>query len=382
MDLDVSPYDADVRAEAIAWLTGWLPGDYEQRFAEYRLDLEFRSAYQRDAFDAGWLVPSWPRELGGHDVGPEADLRIKLDFARHGAPKLPNVQGPGVVAHALLAYGDESQRAHVRPVVRGDLWWCLGMSEPEAGSDLAAMRTRARRVDDHFVIDGQKVWTSHARQAKFCLLFARTGTEGPRHKTISAFVVPMDAPGITTTPIRKIGAEDEEFCEVFFDSVQVPASGMLGGLGEGWTVAMSSLTAERDMIWIMNLVECERALAICLQGLRRRARPELAIELAWLLGDCDAIWLTGLRGLAARLTGRPDHESAILKVMSTEAAQRAFALAARVVGDTSVLVGERAPFGGEIADGELEALGATLYGGTSEIQRNIIGERVLGLPRR
>jgi alkylation response protein AidB-like acyl-CoA dehydrogenase len=236
------------------------------------------------------------------------------------------------------------------------------------------MRTRARRVGEDFVIDGQKVWTSHARQAELCLLFARTGTEGPRHRTISAFVVPMNTPGIATTPISKIGAEDEEFCEVFFDSVRIPATSLLGGLGEGWTVAMSSLAAERDMIWIMNLVECERALAICLQELRRRERPELAIELARLVGDCDAIWLTGLRGLAKRLAGRPDHETTILKLMSTEAAQRAFALAARVVGETSVLEGE-------ITAGELEALGATLYGGTSEIQRNIIGERVLRLPR-
>ncbi|MDW5594257.1 acyl-CoA dehydrogenase family protein [Conexibacter stalactiti] len=375
MDLRPSDADAAVRAEAGAWLEAWLSAP-EHRTDDPRLDLEWRSAYQRDAYDAGWLVPSWPLGEGGRGVGPEAELWIKLDFARRGAPKLPNVQGPGVVAHALNTFGSDEQRAHVRAVARGDVWWCLGMSEPQAGSDLASMRTRARRTDGGFTIDGQKVWTSHARDSSHCLLFARTASEGPPHRGISAFVVPMETPGITVVPIEKIGVQDEEFCEVFFDDVQVPESALLGPEHQGWKVAMESLGHERDMIWIMNLVEIEAANELTREALRARPRPELTLEYAAVRGDADAIWLTGLRGLASRVAGRPDLQTPLLKLFSTETAQRAFLLARRAAGlDAPERVGS------ELLAGEIEALGATLYGGTSEIQRNIVGERILGLPR-
>jgi alkylation response protein AidB-like acyl-CoA dehydrogenase len=375
MDLELSAADAAVLAEAVAWLEQWLAAP-EHRVADPRMDLEHRARYQRDAFDAGWLLPSLPLGEGGHGVGPEADLWIKLDFARRGAPKLPNVQGPGVIAQALTDFGDEQQRAHVRAVARGDVWWCLGMSEPQAGSDLASMRTRARRRDGSFAIDGQKVWTSHARDSAFCLLFARTSSEGPPHRGISAFVVPMDTPGISVRPIEKIGARDEEFCEVFFDDVNVPESALLGPEDRGWKVAMDSLGHERDMIWIMNLVEIEAANEITRAALCERPRPELGLEYASLRCDAEAIWLTGVRGLASRLAGRPDRETPLLKLFSTETAQRAFLLARRAAGLSAA-----AATAHELLVGEVEALGATLYGGTSEIQRNIIGERVLGLPR-
>lgn len=375
MDLELSGADAALRDEAVAWLEGWL-ADPANRTDDPRLDLAWRSRYQRDAYDAGWLVPSWPAGEGGHGAGPEAELWIKLDFARRRAPKLPNVQGPGVVAHALNTFGSEEQRAHVRAVSRGDVWWCLGMSEPDAGSDLASMRSRARRVDGGFAIDGQKVWTSHARGSSHCLLFARTSAEGPPHRGISAFVVPMDAPGITVAPIEKIGAQDEEFCEVFFDDVRVPESALLGPEHQGWKVAMESLGHERDMIWIMNLVEIEEANALTREALRSRPRPELELEYAAVRCDAEAIWLTGLRGLASRLAGRPDRETPLLKLFSTETAQRAFLLARRAAG---LAAPDRVSH--ELLVGEIEALGATLYGGTSEIQRNIVGERILGLPR-
>jgi alkylation response protein AidB-like acyl-CoA dehydrogenase len=366
---------------ALEWLHGWLPTDYSARFAEYRLDLEFRRRYQRDAFDAGWLMPSWTPDLGGHEVGEEAELWIKLSFARAQAPKLPNVQGPGVLAPALTEFGDERQRSDVVALLRGDVWWCLGMSEPGAGSDLAALRTTAKPRDGGYVINGQKIWTSHARDATKCLLFARTGEPETRHRGITAFIVPMDAEGITVRKIDKIGPEDEEFCEVFFDEVLVPDVDRLGPLDEGWHVAMSSLSQERDMIWIMNLVEIERALALTADALRRSPDAPLELELERARANADSIWLTGLRGLASRVAERPDRQTPLLKLQSTEAAQHAFDLAARAHLPDSVLVGPQAPHGGELFAGEIEALGATIYGGTSEIQRNVIGERILGLPR-
>jgi alkylation response protein AidB-like acyl-CoA dehydrogenase len=381
MDLTLDGAGAAACDEACAWLERWLPGDYEARLGEYRLDLDFRAGYQRAAFDEGWLMPAWERSLGGREVGPEAELWIKLRFARMRAPKLPNVAGPGVIAHALLGFGSPEQRELAGPLLRGDEWWCLGMSEPEAGSDLGALRTTARASGEGFVVNGQKIWTSNARDSTRCLLFARTNPEQPRHRGISALIVPMDAGGITVRPIDKIGAGDEEFCEVFFDDVEVAGSALLGPLDGGWGVAMSALGHERDMIWIMNLVEIERALEIATESGDPPGDDGLRVELERLRADADAIWLTGMRGLAARLAGREDRQVPLLKLFSTEAAQRAFLLAARAAGPEAVLTGPAAPFGGEIPTGEIEALGATIYGGTSEIQRNIIGERMLGLPR-
>jgi alkylation response protein AidB-like acyl-CoA dehydrogenase len=382
MDLAITPEDASLRDEACAWLDGWLPDDYGRSFGDYRLDLEFRREYQRAAFEEGWLAPAWERELGGRAVGAEAELWIKLSFARRRAPKLPNVAGTGVVAPALLAHGDQSQRDHVVPLMRGDEWWCLGMSEPEAGSDLASLRTTARLADGRYVINGQKIWTSNAREASRCLLFTRTNPELERHRGISGLIVPMASPGITVRPISKIGAGDEEFCEVFFEDVEVPESAVVGRVDDGWRVAMSSLQHERDMIWIMNLVEIERALDITETLLADGAPPDATLELERMHADADAIWLTGLRGLANRLASRTDREVPLLKLFATEAAQRAFLLAARAAGENAPLLGADAPFDGEIPLGEIEALAATIYGGTSEIQRNLIGEQVLGLPRR
>ena len=382
MRLEPVGADAELVEEAVEWLRSWLPSDYEQRFSQYRLDLAFRSEFQRDAFDAGWLIPQWRRELGGHDAGEEAELWIKLRLARLSAPKLPNVQGPGVIAPALVTFGTDTQRAqHLKPVLRGEVWWCLGMSEPQAGSDLASMRTVARPDGDDFVINGQKVWTSHARNSAHCLLFARTAEMGSRHRGISAFIVPMESPGIMVRKIDKIGPEDEEFCEVFLDDVVVPGDALVGELNGGWNVAMTSLAFERDMAWIMNLVEVDRALEVTRASLAGRTESAMRFDYARLAADADAIWLTGLRALGSRLAERPDVESPLMKLFSTETAQRAYDLAARATGVRSVLVGAAAPYGGEIFAGEIEALGATIYGGTSQIQRNIIGEKVLGLPR-
>jgi alkylation response protein AidB-like acyl-CoA dehydrogenase len=379
VDLNLPPAAEAQRQEALAWLDEWIAANPSSE-PDPRLDLELRRRYQRDAYDAGWLVPSRPSGHGGRGVDPETELWIKLDFARRGAPKLPNVQGPGVVAEALLGFGTPEQQEHVEAVVRGDVWWCLGMSEPEAGSDLASLRTRAKQGADGFTIDGQKVWTSHARESEYCLLFARTGEAGSGHRGISAFVVPMATPGITVRKIDKIGVEDEEFCEVFFDGVEVPESALLGPLHGGWKVAMTSLSHERDMVWIMNLVEIEEALRTIREELRGSPRPQLDLELASLEADADSIWLSGLRGLASRLEGKPDHETTLLKLFSTEAAQRAFLLASRACGPEAAIF-RGAEHGAGVAAGEIEALGATIYGGTSEVQRNIIGERVLGLPR-
>lgn len=379
MDLSIGSTAAEQVDEACTWLTSWLPSDYDESFGEYRLDLEFRRTYQAAAFDAGWLAPRWQREFGGRSVGEEAEFWIKLKFARMRAPKLPNVAGAGVIASALLAFGTDEQKKHLVSLMRGEEWWCLGMSEPEAGSDLASLRTVAK-LHGSWMINGQKTWTSNARDSSHCLLFARTNPELQRHRGISGLIVPMDTLGITVSPIDKIGAGDEEFCEVFFEDVEVSSLSILGEVDQGWMVAMTALSEERDMIWIMNLVEIERALEIA-DAISADADPELAVAVEKLRADASSIWLNGLRGLARRIDGGEDTYVPLLKLFATEAAQRAFLLAARAAGDKAPLLGPTAPFGGEIALGEIEAVGATIYGGTSEVQRNLIAERILGLPR-
>lgn len=380
MRLELARADRRYVDEACAWLKEWLPSDYDARYESYRLDLDFRRAYQQAAFDAGWLVPCNKNELGGRATGEEAEFWIKLSFARRPAPKLTNVAGPGVIAPALLRFGGPNQKARVRAVLRGDEAWCLGMSEPDAGSDLASLRTTAVRDGDRFVINGQKIWTSNASEATWCLLFARTDHSETLHRGISAFTVPMSGQNITVRPIDRIGAGDEEFCEVFFDHVEVDADSLLGPLNDGWKIAMASLEHERDMIWMMNLAEIERALEIG-GKLHDQNDRFLTVERGRLIAMTDAIALTGMRGLTNRLAGKPDRQVPLLKLASTETAQRAFQYAARASGENATTIGEGAPFEGGIANGEIEALGATLYGGTSEIHRNLLAERLLGLPR-
>jgi alkylation response protein AidB-like acyl-CoA dehydrogenase len=377
MDLALSSGQRQAVEEASAWLLRLLPSDYASRAAEYRADLELRRGYQRAAYDAGWLSPGAEAKLGGRGLDPVTELLVKVRFARLNAPKLPNVQGPGVVAPALLRFGTARQREHAVPVLRGDEWWCLGMSEPDAGSDLAGLRTAARPERDGFVIAGQKTWTSHAAGSRWCLLFARTDAEGAAHRSITAFIVSMADPGVSVHPIAKLGGDDEEFCDVFFDDVRVAADAVLGPVGGGWQVAMESLAHERDMIWIMNLVEIERCVAIA----RDHAGAALAERLDRCAADADALWLMGLRSVSARAEGLADRVGPTLKLFSSEALGRAADLACDAVGPESMLTGPDARLGGYLAMTDIEGMAARLYGGTSEIQRNIVGERVLGLPR-
>jgi alkylation response protein AidB-like acyl-CoA dehydrogenase len=379
MDLRLSSGQREIVEDAARWLLDLLPGDYDARLSDYRLDLDFRRAHQRAAYEAGWLSPSAVPALGGRELDPVTELLVKVKFARLNAPRLPNVQGPGVVAPALLAFGTPAQREHVVPVLRGDEWWCLGMSEPGAGSDLASLRTSARQAGDRFVISGQKTWASHARDATWCLLFARTEATARPHQGITAFVVPMSDARISARPIAKVGVQDEEFCDIFFDDVELDADAVLGTVNGGWRIAMESLGHERDMIWIMNMVDIER----CVQIARETAGAELAPRLERAAGDAEALWLMGLRSVCARAEGRTDRVGPMLKLFSSEALARAVDLACDAVGPESMLTeaGPEARFGTYLAATDLEAVSAQIYGGTSEIQRNLIGEHVLGLPR-
>jgi alkylation response protein AidB-like acyl-CoA dehydrogenase len=368
----------DLLAKFGSWLTDFLPNDYYERYSEYRWDLGLRRAHQRAAFEAGWLQPTWPREHGGRSLGLAEAMEIRLEAAMRSAPKLPNVAGPGVAAPGIRQFGTPEQIDRLLvPLLRGDEWWALGMSEPEAGSDFAGLRTRAVRDGDTFRIKGTKIWTTQAHLSRWCTLYARTDPDAPKHRGISCLIVDLESPGVTIEPIRMASISDETFCEVILDDVEVPSDNLLGPCNGGWQVAMSSLNHERQMIWIMNWVEIQRGLSYVRESTAKQdddAAGEVFAELGSLLADAEALRATGYRALNNELSGRPSPESGILKLLGSLTLQRVWELGAAAAGPRSI---DDADLLFERQDG----LAATIYGGTSEIQRNIIAERLLGLPK-
>jgi alkylation response protein AidB-like acyl-CoA dehydrogenase len=358
--------------EYVDWLAAFLPGDYYgDRYREYRWDIGLRREYQRAAFEAGWIQPTWPREHGGRSLDMTAAMEIRIEAAMRSAPKLPNIQGPNVAAPAIREFGTPEQIERLLvPALRGDEWWALGMSEPEAGSDFGGLRTRAERDGDVFRINGHKIWTTHAHLCRWCTLYARTDPNAPKHRGLSCFALDLELPGVTVNPIRMASVSDETFCEVFLDDVEVPATGLLGAENTGWQVALSSLHHERQMIWIMNWVEIQRALA----SVRGTTSDDLFVELGSLMADAEALRATGYRALTNEIAGRASPEADILKLLGSETLQRVWELSA-------VAAGTRSAVDPDLLFERQDALAATIYGGTSEIQRNIIGERLLGLPK-
>jgi alkylation response protein AidB-like acyl-CoA dehydrogenase len=364
-----------VCSEYAEWLRGFLPGDYLEHPDRYRFDEDLRRRYQREACVEGWLVPQWPLGLGGRGLEPLEAVAVRVQSATMQAPKLLNIQSVGVVAPSLRAFGtDEQRERYLMPTLLGEITWALGMSEPSAGSDLAALRTRATRRGESFVVDGQKVWTTQAHTSDLMLLLCRTDLEADRHRGISCLLVDLDAPGITIRVIDTGWPDTDEFCEVFLDEVEVPESRLLGDLNGGWRVAMESLNHERDMIWVENYAASGRALQRAAEAIGDAHRGSLDALLGRRLTDVAALRLTGMRALEGRLAGAPAPEFNILKLFGSETLQASIQLALEA-GGTAAL-GDP-----ELLLDDFEALGATLYGGTSEIQRNIIAERVLGLPR-
>lgn len=375
MDITETAAQREVRERFSAWLDELLPPDYLVNYGEHRRNWDLRRDYQRAAFDAGWLVPQWEPHFGGQSLGKLETLTIQLESARRAVPKLPNVQGVGVVAPALREHGTPEQiERYLVPVLRGDEWWALGMSEPSAGSDFGGLRTRAELHGDTWVVNGQKIWTTQADQSPFATLFCRTNPDAPKHRGITCFISDLAAPGITIRPIRSAEDSLESFCEVFFDDVEIPADAVLGEVDDGWNVAMSSLNHERDMIWILNWVEIERGLEHVRSSLREHPRDELLVDLGRRLADAEAIRMTGYRAVTNELKGERSPEFLILKLFGSEALQEVWELAIEAAGPGAVT-------NEELLIDHFDALAATLYGGTSEVQRNIIGERVLGLPK-
>ncbi|MEV5647233.1 acyl-CoA dehydrogenase family protein [Nocardia sp. NPDC052254] len=349
---------------------------------------EWARDWQRLQFDHGWLLPGNPPEFGGRNASilqqyvhlqELSDRRIYHSF---------NPQGVGIVAASLLSFGSEEQKTRwARRILRAEITAALGMSEPGAGSDLAGLRTRAVRDGDEFVVDGQKVWTSGAHDADVLLTFVRTDPDAPKHKGISVLLIPTGTPGVTRRPFASVcGPHDMDFNEVFFEGVRVPAENLVGPLHGGWGVANGSLGHERTLLWL--------SFADRLAELVADFRPETVLDrdhYATLIMDSYALRLMGSAALARAARGEQDVAAlSVLKVFGSEAVQAASGHALRAQGPGGLVHPARTSsfnplsldaFGASWFERYARSFAGTIAGGTSEIQRNIVAERVLGLPR-
>jgi alkylation response protein AidB-like acyl-CoA dehydrogenase len=351
--------------------------------------------WQRTMFDAGWLVPGNPPEFGGRDATLIEQFVHLEELSRRRIYASFNPQGLGIVVPSILSFGTEEQkRRWAVPILRAEITAALGMSEPDAGSDLAALRTRAVLDGDRFVVNGQKVWTSGAHDADVILAFVRTDPDVPKHKGISCLLVPTDAPGLTRRPFGSIISPEElDFNEVFFDDVVVPAENLVGELHGGWRVATGSLGHERAMLWLgyaERLDDLVRYGGAALVEHGLADDPVVADWYADLVIDAEALRLLGYRTLAKASRGQVAPEQSILKLFGSEAIQQANLALLESLGPAGLDHTARSGppdhlhldlYGGSWFDLYLRSFSGTIAGGTSQIQRNIIAEHVLGLPR-
>ena len=401
MRLRFDPAVEEFRAEFVGWLAENRPSA-EEMAADPSISTghspPWARAWTRRMFDAGWLVPGWPPELGGRTASPIETLVYIEEMARARVPRTPNPQGLGIVAPSILDYGNEDQiRDYAMPILRGEVTACLGMSEPGAGSDLASLSTRAVLDGDHFVVNGQKVWTSGANHADFCFLFCRTDREAPKHKGISILLVDMDTPGITVRPLPEIiRPEHPDLNEVFLSDVVVPRDHLVGEMNNGWAMANGSLAHERGMVWVGGVMSLESAMSHLLaeapgvlERLEEQERAVAVDRIVQLQIDTAAARCLGYRGFAKLQRGGSAPEQALMKAFATEARQRLAMVAAEIQGAEAIEVGG-VPIDGHLSVDEpqgtwleqyFQSFANTISAGTSEIQRNLIAERVLGLPR-
>lgn len=375
VELAATTFAGELRTELRAWLSDHLTDEVRAALDSDHPDEAWAAArgWNAELFDAGYAAVSWPSAHGGRDADLVDQLVCAEEMARAGAPGPVNVIGVSNIAPAIMAYGtDEQQERFLRPMLRGDEIWSQGMSEPGAGSDLASLRCRAVADGDHFVVTGQKTWNSNGDRADWCQLYVRTDPDAPKHEGITCLLVDMAIPGIEVRPIVDMAGETG-FAEVFLDEARIPRSALLGGVGEGWRVATRTLSNERAGVATMYL-HLRRKLDDLTAELTPLADPVARQELAARHIDARVLELLARRMLGAMLAGKmPGPEGSVIKMAWSGAEQ---ALASTAVALT----------GGGQLDGRwprnlMTSRSLSIAGGTTEVNRTIVAERVLGLPR-
>ena len=391
--MSAARYDA-FRAEVRHWLAENLTADLREvteRATSVFIDKPHNLAWQRILATRGWVAPHWPAEYGGPGWDETERYIFASDCARAEAPSLAPM-GLRMVAPCIMRYGTEEQKAHYLPrILAGEDYWCQGYSEPQAGSDLAALSLRADRDGDHYVLNGSKIWTTHAHFANRMFCLVRTSREGPRQAGITFLLLDMDTPGINVLPIVSI-ANDHDFNQVFFEDVRVPVSGRLGEENQGWTVAKYLLEFERAVAYAAGLHAARDKLEAAARETGLLMDLQFRRKLSLVAAQISAIEAVELGVMAAMASGRnPGPASSLLKIQGTETQQRIQELAIEVAGhyaapdqhearqpgsglaaltDDSAMIAAPRYFNGRAA---------SIYGGSNEIQRGIIARQVLGL---
>lgn len=393
MDFNFTPEEEAFGQELRTWLQANLPESYDPQEFD-RIDaqtrFEFQRAWQKKAYDAGWVGIHWPKEYGGRGASLVEMFIYNQEMYKAHAPRFANTLGLIMSGPTVFHWGAEEQKQRYLPkILSGEEIWCEGLSEPNAGSDLASMQTRAVEDGDYFVVNGQKVWTSFAHHADFIQLFVRTDPNAPKHRGITCLIVNMKTPGVTVRPLVQITG-DAEFNEVFFEDVRVPRANMLGPLHEGWKVLVTTLMHERAGIGSelpvhRQLAELIRlAKTIEINGKPATEDPAVRQKLAQFLIESKAITYNMFRGFSKRLKGTPPGpEGSINKLFGSELNIRIATFATELLGPYAQLT-QGSPYTIDNGRWPRAALGyrlLTIGGGTSEIQRGILGDRMLGLPK-
>ena len=382
MDLNDTPELAEHRAKVRSWLDEHKAEAPENRGGsqvDEEAEVIARRGWQAKLTEGGLNGTTWPAEFGGQGLGPLHQVVTNQEIAAAGVPGILDVIGVGMLGPTLIAHGAEEQKErYLLPMLRGDEVWCQLFSVPAAGSDLAAVQTRAKRTDSGWVLSGQKVWTTNAQFAQYGLILARTDAELPKHKGLTMFVVPMDAEGVTVRPLRQISG-DAHFNEVFLDDVLVEEDATVGPVDGGWGVALTTLMFERVTIGLGGEGfgwRADRFAGSLLAEPGAAEDPEVRHRFGELAADFLALRFTGYRMLTTLQQGRiPGPEGGLAKVTTIKAAIEAGELLADTLGPDALSL-EAGAWGKLIAD----LPGLKSAGGTEEILRNMVGERVLGLP--
>jgi alkylation response protein AidB-like acyl-CoA dehydrogenase len=391
MDFDDSPEERALRAEAVEWLDANAKRLDLESLSDMRTHrahteeedaalLEDARAWQRRKAEAGWAAPHWPVEHGGRGLSPLlANIFATEEHAYDVSGNMFSV-GVGMAGPTIIEWGTEAQRDRfLQPILTAEHIWCQLFSEPGAGSDLAGLSTRAIRDGDEWVITGQKVWTSAAHYSDYGILLARTDADVPKHRGITCILVDMRLPGVDVRPLRQIDGAIH-FNEVFLDEVRVPVSETLGPVGGGWGVAMTMLAHERASIGGGGMYSFEQVLTLA-RTCSDVEDPRIRQRLVDLYTRFELLRFLGYRVRTAASRGeQPGPESSVLKLVVSALYETGGSLVVELEGPAGTLVGSDAPFGGKFQDLFMGQWAPRIGGGTDQIQRNIIGERVLGLP--
>ncbi len=376
MDLTFNDRETAFRDEVRAWFAandpGAAPSGEDPQYA-------WRKDFQRRMADAGLAAVHWPPEYGGRGATLTESAIFFEELGRSGAPLPANVLGLLLAGPTIMIWGTPEQKErHLAPILTADEIWCQGFSEPDAGSDLASLKTRAVKDGDDWLVTGQKVWTSGAQYSKWCMLVARTDFDAPKHKGLTYFLMDMDQPGIEVAPLRQITGEPE-FNELFLDEVRIPGANVLGGVGNGWKVALTTLMNERAGLAFFLQVRLRQLLDKLIDDAAGRGLlddPVVADKLGELHLRAEVLRLTAYRGLTAiEKYGMPGPEGSLTKWMWSDTNQQLTQFAADLLGPEALQAGH--PWAYEL----LRARGNSIEGGTTEVLKNIVAERVLGLPK-